>query len=270
VANERNLILRIVSGVVGLPLLGALILWRQSAGFALLCAVAAAAALIEYTGITLKERSAGERAWVVLVGVALAAGLYLAPELSVVWVMASVVLVAALAVVRPGDIPGAGGRLGAAGFGVFYVGALIASLPLLHRDAPDGRLWVIVAVAVTFINDTGAYFAGRALGKHKLAPSISPSKTVEGWIGGLLAGIGFMFVSRATFFERLTIPDCIVVGVVAGVIGPLGDLVESLLKRSGGVKDSGRLIPGHGGMLDRIDAVLFVGAYVYVHVRLFH
>jgi phosphatidate cytidylyltransferase len=184
--------------------------------------------------------------------------------------MAAVILVSGLSVARPDDIPGAGNRLGAAAFGVFYVGALIAALPLLHRDAPDGRLWVVVAIAVTFVNDTGAYFVGRAIGRHKLAPSISPAKTVEGWLGGVAAGIGFMFISRATFFESLTLRDCLLVGLVAGVIGPLGDLVESLIKRSGGVKDSGRLIPGHGGILDRVDAVLFVGAYVYLHVRLFY
>jgi phosphatidate cytidylyltransferase len=145
----------------------------------------------------------------------------------------------------------------------------MVALPLLHRRG-DGSLWVTLSIAVTFVCDTGAYFAGRSLGRHKLAPAISPGKTVEGGVGGLVASLGFTFLARATFFPALTVRDCILVGLAAGILGPIGDLTESLLKRSAGVKDSGNLIPGHGGMLDRIDAVLFVGAYVYWHVRLLH
>jgi phosphatidate cytidylyltransferase len=137
----------------------------------------------------------------------------------------------------------------------------------LQRDVADGAFWVFVAVAVTFANDTGAYFAGRALGRHKLYPAISPAKTVEGWAGGLVASVGVVFLARATFFPALTVADCLLVAVPAAFLGPAGDLVESMLKRSGGVKDSGRLLPGHGGMLDRIDALLFVGAWVYAFAR---
>jgi phosphatidate cytidylyltransferase len=159
------------------------------------------------------------------------------------------------------------GRLLASAFGVFYVGGLLTALPLLQRDLPQGPLWVTVTIAVTFANDTGAYFTGRALGRHKLAPAISPGKTVEGAIGGLVGGTGMMLLARATFFPMLTLADALAIGVASGVLGPSGDLLESLLKRAAGAKDSGRLIPGHGGVLDRIDALLFVGAYVFVHAR---
>jgi phosphatidate cytidylyltransferase len=267
---DRNLLLRVASAVVALPLLGAVVLWREPLGFALLCLVAAVVALAEYTALTLRGRPAGERAVVVAIGAAFSCGLYLRPGLTPVWAMIAVVLVAALTVLRPEDIASAAGRLAAAGFGVFYVGGLIAALPMVHRDAPDGSLWVVVALAVTFASDTGAYFVGRAIGRHKLAPAISPGKTVEGGAGGLAAALGFMFIARETFFPALALRDCLLLGLAAGVLGPIGDLTESLLKRSAAVKDSGRLIPGHGGMLDRIDAVLFVGAYVYLHVRLIH
>jgi phosphatidate cytidylyltransferase len=86
----------------------------------------------------------------------------------------------------------------------------------------------------------------------------------------MAASLALTFVSRATYFPALTVLDCVLVGVIAGIVGPMGDLCESLLKRSAGAKDSGRLIPGHGGVLDRVDAVLFVGAYVYLHVQLLH
>jgi phosphatidate cytidylyltransferase len=150
-------------------------------------------------------------------------------------------------------------------FGVVYLGGLSAPLALLQRDVGDGPLWVFVAIAVTFANDTGAYFAGRALGRHKLYPLISPSKTVEGAAGGLVGGLLAVMVSRLTFFPTLTLADCFLVAIPSAIIGPIGDLLESMLKRSAGVKDSGRTLPGHGGVLDRIDALLFVTAWVYAY-----
>ena len=166
----------------------------------------------------------------------------------------------------PGDLAGAGARLGLAGFGVVYLGVLPAALALVHRDAPNGPIWVCVAIAVTFGNDTGAYFAGRAFGRHKLYPRISPAKTVEGAVGGLVAGVGVMLLGHATVAPMLTVADCLLVAAPAAVLGPIGDLVESMIKRSVGAKDSGKLLPGHGGMLDRIDALLFVSAWTYVYV----
>ena len=165
----------------------------------------------------------------------------------------------------PGEIPAAGARLGAATFTVLYVGGLAAPLALLQRDAAHGRAWVLLAIGVTFGNDTGAYFGGKAFGRHKLYPKVSPAKTVEGGLGGLAASLLIMFAVRATVAPWLTVVDCLAVGLPAAVLGPIGDLVESLMKRAAGVKDSGHLIPGHGGMLDRIDALLFVGAWIYVY-----
>jgi phosphatidate cytidylyltransferase len=259
----------VASAAVGLPALWLLIFWAPPVAFALFCLLVAAIGLQEYGAMTLKNRPAGERAAVVLIGAAFTVAVYLRPEAAVAWAMAAVVLVAALVLARPDDMPTASARLAWAGFGIFYVGGLVVSLPLLHRE-PDGRLWVTLALTVTFVCDTGAYFVGRTLGRHKLAPAVSPGKTVEGGVGGLVASLGYTFLARATFFPALTVRDCVLVGLAAGVLGPIGDLTESMLKRSAGVKDSGRLIPGHGGVLDRIDAVLFVGAYVYWHVRLFH
>lgn len=269
-AADRNLPLRVASAVVGLPILGALVLWREPLPFFLFTLLVCALGLVEYTGMTLPGRPLTERAAVVAVGVALCSTLSTRPDLALVAGMAAVVAIGILTLARPEEIPTASARLTAKGFGVFYLGGLLAALPLLHRREPHGSLWVIVALAVTFANDTGAYFVGRALGRHKLAPLVSPGKSVEGAVGGLCAGLGFMFAARATFFPALTALDAALIGGVGGIVGPAGDLMESLLKRSAGVKDSGRLIPGHGGMLDRIDAVLFVSAYVYAHVALLH
>ncbi|HVZ71603.1 MAG TPA: phosphatidate cytidylyltransferase [Polyangia bacterium] len=266
-----NLALRVLTGIVALPLTFALVFWREPLGFGALVLVIAALALTEYTGITLAKAPVRVRAGVVVIGVGLVAGLYLRPELAMIWLLTAVVAVSALVLFSPGEISGAGARLGFAGFGVLYLGILPVPLALIHRDATDGSVWVAATIVVTFANDTGAYFAGRFLGKHKLYPAISPGKTVEGAVGGLVGGLLVLLALRFAFFARsLSIADCIWVAVPGAVVGPIGDLVESMIKRAAGVKDSGKLLPGHGGMLDRIDALLFVGAWVYVyavHIR---
>jgi phosphatidate cytidylyltransferase len=261
---ERNLLLRALSAVVGLPLLGLLVFWREPLGFALFSLLVAAIALAEYGSLTLREAPARLRVLLVLTGCAFGAAIYLRPALAPAWAMAAVVALGLATLAGAEDPKAAVTRLGAACFGVFYVGGLLVALPMLHR-LPDGSLWVTLAVAVTFANDTGAYFVGRALGRHKLAPTISPGKTVEGAVGGIAASIGLTLIARQTFFPALTLFDALAVGAASGVLGPAGDLLESLIKRAAGAKDSGRLIPGHGGLLDRIDALLFVGAYVFVH-----
>jgi len=260
-----NLAQRAISAAIALPLIGALILWSQPWGFGALVLVVAALGLREYGAIALANAGPRLRAGVIVLGTALTAGLYVAPGHAVVWVLAAFVASAALVLFDPGDIPAAGARLGIVAFGVFYLGLLCAPMAIMQRDAPHGRAWVMLAIALTFSNDTGAYFAGRALGRHKLYPAVSPAKTVEGAVGGMLAGLLVMLGARATFVPWLTLRDCLLAALPAGVIGPIGDLVESMIKRAFGVKDSGKLIPGHGGMLDRIDALLFVSAWLYVY-----
>jgi phosphatidate cytidylyltransferase len=148
--------------------------------------------------------------------------------------------------------------------GCLYGGLGLAPLAAL-RAGPDGLAWVISALVITWANDTCAYFAGRAFGRHKLYPTVSPNKTWEGFAGGFVGSIGGLFIARLVF-PVLRPVDCLVLGVAGGVFGPLGDLCESMLKRSYGAKDSGFLVPGHGGILDRVDALLFNVPVVYVYV----
>jgi phosphatidate cytidylyltransferase len=262
-AEGRNLLVRVATALVGLPILGFFIFWREPRGFLVVCLVAVVLSLVEYTGLTMHGRPAAERGGVVLIGAGLFLGLVLRPAMVPAWIFASVLATGLLLLPRAVDLPGAWHRLAAAGFGVFYVGGLLAALPLLHVGV--GPAWVALVIVVSFGNDTGAYFAGRAFGRHKLAPAISPGKTIEGALGGLVASLVAMFVARAFFMPTLTVRDCLMIGVPAAIVGPVGDLVESLLKRGAGAKDSGRLLPGHGGILDRIDALLFVGAYVCLY-----
>lgn len=261
-----NLALRVLTAVVALPLVAALIAWREPMGFGFFVIVVAGLALTEYVNMTMPSARARLRVSVVAIGLALGTAVYLRPELGLVWVFGAVVASAAAVLLEPGDIATSGPRLGVAGFGVLYLGLLPISLALLHRDAAHGPIWVCAAIAATFGNDTGAYFAGRALGRHKLYPAISPAKTVEGAVGGLVATVGILLAGHFTIAPTITLADCLFIGVPAAVLGPIGDLVESMIKRSAGVKDSGKLLPGHGGMLDRIDALLFVSSWVYVYV----
>jgi phosphatidate cytidylyltransferase len=263
---QRNLLVRAATAVVGLPIIGLFLYARDSRWLLGLVGVAGVAALVEYTNLTLKGRPAGERGGVTAIGTGLFLALYLRPDQALAWSMAAVLAVGVLMVPRASEFPAAAHRLLAAGFGVFYVGGLLCALPLLHRDV--GREWVVLAIALTFANDTGAYFVGRAVGKHKLAPAISPGKTWEGAFGGLAASLAVAFAVRATLIPSLTAGDALLIGAPAAILGPTGDLLESLLKRSVGAKDSGRLLPGHGGMLDRVDALLFVGAYVHLYSTL--
>jgi phosphatidate cytidylyltransferase len=148
---------------------------------------------------------------------------------------------------------------------VYGAGGLTALSGLRMLD--DGGWWVFIVLVVTWGNDTAAYFAGRFLGRHKLYPAVSPNKTWEGFFGGMFGSIAMLFGARAWLFQSLTVLDCVFIGMVGGLLGPAGDLCESMLKRAYGVKDSGNLIPGHGGMLDRIDALIFNAPMVYLYVK---
>jgi len=149
-------------------------------------------------------------------------------------------------------------------FTIVYTGLMLSFLGLL-RDLPHGAAWLLLVLACTFGADTGAYLVGRSIGRHKLAPHVSPGKTIEGLIGGMGMSVVAALLCRLLIPGDIQVRDCFWVGLAVGLIGPLGDLSESMLKRSVGVKDSGNLIPGHGGLLDRIDALLFTAPFVYYY-----
>lgn len=157
--------------------------------------------------------------------------------------------------------------------GVMYIaflgGFLIATrvgfehVPGLSTDL------LLFFLIVIFGSDAGAYFAGRAFGKHKLAPAISPGKTVEGLIGGLVAAGGFAALCTLTFFPELPYKFSIPLAVVMAAVGVLGDLAESAIKRGSGAKDAATILPGHGGLLDRLDSLLFNAPILYYFARFY-
>jgi phosphatidate cytidylyltransferase len=149
--------------------------------------------------------------------------------------------------------------------GTLYVGWLLGLLVSLRIDA--GRNWVYLALFATFASDIAAYFVGKALGWHKLAPKISPGKTWEGTIAGVCGAVilSLLFTLHTPLQLPFSYGQAVILGIIISVFGQLGDLAESALKRSGGVKDSSNLIPGHGGLLDRMDSIVFAGAAVYLY-----
>lgn len=148
--------------------------------------------------------------------------------------------------------------------GVVYIAVLISSLILLRGNIPEGIAWVFYVLFLVAACDTGAYYAGTYFGKHKLCPSVSPKKTVEGFFGGMFLVMLTGLLGKYWFFPSLALVPTILFLLLVSVLGPCGDLYESILKRTGDIKDSGTIIPGHGGILDRIDALLFVAPVAFV------
>lgn len=152
-------------------------------------------------------------------------------------------------------------------FGVLYIGLTLSAL-VSTRALPAGEFFVLFVALVTWAGDTGAYYAGSLWGRHLLAPTVSPKKTVEGLCGGMALAVGASVLAQAWFLPQLSITDALALGLLLTSAGLFGDLCESTIKRSVGVKDSGGILPGHGGMLDRLDSLLFTAPTFYYYVTL--
>ncbi len=149
-------------------------------------------------------------------------------------------------------------------FGIIYISFCFSHF-LLLRNLEAWKPWIITILLVTYAGDATAYFAGNKFGKRKLSPLLSPNKTIEGAIGGLLASILALYICKffSSSLSNISNMQAFLVAVILAVSGQAGDLVESLIKRSYGVKDSGKILPGHGGILDRIDSILLAGPIGY-------
>ncbi|PID39542.1 MAG: phosphatidate cytidylyltransferase [Proteobacteria bacterium] len=266
---NRNLIVRIISAVgLGVPLLLS-IFWSRPEGLLAWVLVAVVVGQGEFYWIALAE----EPVWVRVVGIV--CGLVLSlllvykpfPDAPLVALTASTLLFAIIELFAHKDIKTATSNAGLLLFGLLYVPLLITSLALLKRIPTDGAEWIVLAMATTWVADTGAYGVGRAIGKRKLYPAISPGKSIEGAIGGVFFSTVAGVVAKLWFLPILTWVDVVLICVPGATLGMIGDLVESMIKRGYGAKDSGKAIPGHGGLLDRIDALLFVVPYVYLYAQ---
>jgi phosphatidate cytidylyltransferase len=258
------LLTRVLAALVFTPALLALV-WLGGVSLQLACLVLAALCAWEFAALTLAaDRAAIGGTWALAVVVAHTTVARNA-DLSAVLVPFVVIAVLSATLAKPQPLAGSINRAALIVLGALYGGGLITYLSRL-RSLEHGLGLAMLAVLATWGSDTGAYFAGKAFGRHKLYPTISPAKTVEGALGGIVSAIVATFLVDRVFPTGLSSTELTLAGVIAAVAGGIGDLAESMIKRAVGAKDSSRLIPGHGGVLDRFDGVLFAAPALYAFV----
>ncbi len=268
---QSNLVMRVVTASVGAPAVLALLYLAPPWAFYLLVLGATLVGSLELFAMT--HPHDGPSRWAG-VGLSLAASLtvFLCHDdpgalLALFAVLPLAALLLTLA--RLGAIETAALRAFALGAGPSLVAVPLALLGVLRLAAGNkGPGSALLAIGLAWFADTGAYFAGRFAGRHKLYEAVSPKKTVEGALGGLVSSIVWALLGTGVFLRGvLPASHAVVLGLVGGALGQAGDLGESLLKRSTGVKDSGNIVPGHGGILDRVDALLMTSVVVFFYSR---
>lgn len=265
---KSNLAARLATAAVGVPVILYLLFRMPPVAFYALAFPVALIGSAELFAMT----HPGDR-FSQAVGVVLSAGVSLLvyfcsddPRVLLTVLVAVPLLGPLLTLVRVGDMASAALRAAAMGFGPLFVAGPLTLLAMIRRDlGDDGPGFVVVTLMFAWFADTGGYFAGRFLGKHKLYPIVSPKKTVEGAIGGLAGAVVGALSASFLFLPSFPVTHSVPLAIVAGALGQAGDLGESLIKRSTGVKDSGAIVPGHGGILDRVDALLLTSTAVYLY-----
>jgi phosphatidate cytidylyltransferase len=257
---------RIITGLVALPFLVYLII-KGGVPFFILVLLAALLALWEYLKIVSAVPLRPVVSVLSLLAMAMAVLILWAAfedrlDLIVLILAADLILAGITAVVQYADDRVILDAVFKQVSGLVYVPVLLGHI-LLLRNGIDGMIWVFLLICLVFSNDIGAFYAGTFFGKHKLSPSVSPGKTIEGSLGGLTACFTVGIAFRLFLLPGLAWGWFLLSILCIAVAGPAGDLFESIIKRGGNIKDSGSILPGHGGLLDRIDALLFASPVAY-------
>ncbi len=258
---------RWLSGAIIAPGLILLIVFGPPWLFLVFIFFLAVQGLREFYAMALPEISPGESLLGILLGLLIPLSVFPVPPFFIIALILIVLLLFILALRPNADFPVRLERISRHFLGLFYIPFLLAQFVLL-RHMEMGRHWILFTLVAVYFGDTTAFYVGRAWGRRKLAPKISPGKTFEGGIGAVAGSVAGAVLFKGFFFSALSFAHAAALGAGIGVAGQLGDLWESVIKRSARVKDSGSLIPGHGGLLDRIDSVLFSGPFVYSYVWL--
>jgi phosphatidate cytidylyltransferase len=271
---------RVLSAVIFVPILFVSI-WFGNPWFSVVVAIAALLGVIEFYALVARREWHPLTFFGTLWTLFFIFNAYYAPKYSSnnIYILVTSALIAsavALSLVRVLFSRSSGEKVmvswAASVAGIFYMGWLLSYWVLIMNSYGgdwNGRDWVILALFSTFAVDTTAYFIGRAWGRHKMAPTVSPGKTWEGAIGGLVGAIVAVVALALILDIDISYSEMVVVGVLIAVFAQLGDLAESKLKRSMGAKEASNLIPGHGGILDRLDSIVFTGVVVYYCLRWF-
>ncbi len=266
---EANLKSRLGTFLVGVPLLVLLIGWGDAWLFAAVLFVLMVAALREYFLLAFPDR-ARERVIGMLFGIGLSILLFVpggfAPELGL---SLAIVICFSVHLVTTGRLEDRLVRLAWTLIGGLYLGYLLPHWVVLRR-MPQGRAWVSLVLLVIMMGDTVAYFVGKRFGSKKLAPEISPGKTVEGAWGYVAGSLIGGYLGAAFLLRELPWLEVTALSIALSILGQIGDLFESWIKRVFAVKDSGSLFPGHGGLLDRLDSLIFPAVFTTVYLKVFH
>ncbi len=260
---------RLLAAVIGLAIVLPILVWGGTVGLDILLVVVLLLGVDEYAKMSLPTHRAAARALLAMYGVAI-----LAAQLYGTGIAVSGAMVVGLLVLLAWSVLGVvdtaeGGRAASRmALGLLYVPFLLSFIGLVRRF-DSGLGWVFLLLVITWFGDTGAYFAGRAFGRTKLLERVSPNKTREGVVGGMLLAIVGACLVKHLALERVSWVHAVVLGILLDAAGVLGDLFESMLKRTFDVKDSGSLLPGHGGILDRVDSLLFSAPVAWCYAKAF-
>ncbi|RME49686.1 MAG: phosphatidate cytidylyltransferase [Deltaproteobacteria bacterium] len=247
-----------------------LVVWGPAWSILIVLIAAVGLALHEFYEMTLPVGRRDDKWLPIAIGVAFPLIFFLNPESPGDLILAvSVVFLVILAFglfthLHEEDLRGALSHMAVLAFGIFYVGFLGSFVIALRGLEGEMQVrWLPFLFLVTWGGDTGAYFVGKYLGKRHIVPAISPNKTLEGFVGGFFTSVALSLVARGTFVQELSWATALWLGVGIGILGPIGDLIESMMKRGAAVKDTSTLIPGHGGLMDRTDSIFFVAPFVF-------
>jgi phosphatidate cytidylyltransferase len=278
---KSNLLTRVLVAFVFAPVVIYITLLGRLP-FLILIEVLIILGLLEFLRLSKAKNSEIVKIPLIILGVFLALSAYLWGERVFLFSILGILYLSALILVIKGKTEGATSNLALSLLGFFYVAGLFSYLILL-REMPSriildrfaslttsykmGGVWIVYLLLCIWSCDTFAYFIGAPLGKHPLSPRVSPKKTVEGFGGGILGAIAAAFFSHFVFFSSAQLKDLLIISLIVALVGQVGDLTESLLKRDARFKDTSNIIPGHGGILDRFDSLLFVSPLVYYYLK---
>jgi phosphatidate cytidylyltransferase len=257
---------RVLTGAITIPALYLLIGYGPEPTLFIMVLIAVALGLHEFHSLVLPERKRHEEAIGILLGMVVAFLIYLGDAyLLHAWLGFSIIFLSVIYMLKSSNFGLAISKMAFTVFGILYIGLLLSYVTLIDKAA-SGKQWVFFLVTTVWAADISGFFIGSLVGKHKLYPKVSPNKTIEGLGGAVFGAIAAALVYRKLFFSVLKVSDCVLLGSFLALFGQMGDFTESMIKRSAHVKDSSGLIPGHGGILDRLDSFLFSAPFLYYYI----
>ncbi|VAX16114.1 Phosphatidate cytidylyltransferase [hydrothermal vent metagenome] len=258
---------RVISGITLALLVLALLFFATPFIFFIAINVAIAICLLELYGIFEKSGDASFKTLGVVSAMATGTAIYTEDHAFTLVILGSaIVTTLSAAILSGGNDPVKKGITTL--FGIFYIAVTLSTLTLIRKE-PSGEFLILLLLISNSFCDIFAYYTGRTFGKTAMAPAISPKKTMEGFYGGVAGAVVGAILIKFLFLPGFDVIHTVMIGFLIGLIGPMGDLTESAIKRRGNVKDSGWIIPGHGGFLDRLDSLIFTSPLFYIYLKLF-